>query len=261
MPEHDSLSAFMAKILDGQILDEGTESDPRALDLEAEVEVEVETEDAIITRLSGVVASCADGTALFNSISTVFPNSVQSYGVSLVMNRAIKYLVANRLLGENALMGWKKMTRPVKAQVLESFAKVVKGTVDWNSLTALVMKQDKKKTSVLKRNISSVVPVVAEISSTIDTDSNEKDRIVDRVALLACALVDPNLLNMWTDIAAPIPVAERPAGINNGLNYYHNLNIFLIAVIFYTYSPRQRCYPCYSCKMDYDCRIYHGEKG
>ena len=49
---------------------------------------------------------------------------------------------------------------------------------------------------------------------TQQTEESDADsrRVVDCVALLSGALVDADLLDMWTDISAPIPVAERPAG-------------------------------------------------
>lgn len=39
-------------------------------------------------------------------------------------------------------------------------------------------------------------------------------RIIDRIALLACALVDPSLLDKWFSIASPITAANRPATLD-----------------------------------------------
>jgi hypothetical protein len=35
------------------------------------------------------------------------------------------------------------------------------------------------------------------------------NRVSDRVALLACALADPTMLNYWVDVAKPLVAAAR----------------------------------------------------
>jgi hypothetical protein len=37
------------------------------------------------------------------------------------------------------------------------------------------------------------------------------NRVSDTVALLACALADPTMLNYWADVAKPSDVAARPS--------------------------------------------------
>ena len=104
----------------------------------------------------------------------------------------------------------------------------------------IVLKHKKTKKGTLKRNATSLVPAAgtagtatdpAQQTEEFDVDSN---RIVDRVALLTCALVDADLLDLWTDISAPIPVSERPAGCIQ--NRDEAPCSILISVVTFTFS-------------------------
>ena len=67
----------------------------------------------------------------------------------------------------------------------------------------------------MKRNATSragTVGTATDLTQQAEESDADSHRVVDRVALLSCALVDADSLNIWTDISAPILVAERPAG-------------------------------------------------
>ena len=209
--------------------DDGIFSDPVALGLEeVDADVEIESEESIHARLRAVVTGSLDGADLFSKICSNFPNSANSYGLALSMNRAIKCLVAANKLSDGALVGWRRLPKTIKAALQSAFSAVVKESDEWNSLVMVILKHEKTKKNT-KRNSSlltatSTAPLPVEVPEEDDTDKN---RLVDRVALLACALIDADLLDMWTEISAPIPVSERPAGyhqcvFDNAIDFIHD---------------------------------------
>lgn len=248
------LDAFVAKM---GTYEDDIFSDPVALELDVELE---ETEDEYRDRLTGILQNSSSGDDLFENCVSNLPNSAQSYGLTLTMNRAIKFLVTNLKLPAEATVGWKRLSVALKNSMKEAFQNFPKGSREWNVLITILLKVEKPKKTSVKRNSSSLptsetvlpAPSTREIdgsllrvesiveqsavitqgkstvprrtgnlsaqSVTIKTSDNppseatESNRLVDRIALLACALVDPLLLDMWTDIAAPIPACERPAG-------------------------------------------------
>ena len=121
--------------------------------------------------------------------------------------------MAAKKLSDGALVGWRRLPKTIKAALQSAFSAVVKESDEWNSLVMVILKHEKTKKNA-KRNSSlltatSTAKLLVEVPEEDDADKN---RLVDRVALLACALIDADLLDMWTEISAPIPVSERPAG-------------------------------------------------
>ena len=209
--------------------DDGILSDPVALELEEVVaDFEIESEESIRARLRVIVTSSSDGADMFSKISVNFPNSANFYGLALSMNRAIKYFVAANKLGDGALVGWRRLPKTIKEDLRSAFSAVLKDSDEWKSLVMVILKLEKPKKSV-KRNLSvmTAAAIVTQPVELPEEDDSEKNRIVDRVALLACALTDADLLDMWTDISAPIPASERPAGeyhykIKSAIDYIHD---------------------------------------
>ena len=194
--------------------DDGILSDPVALELEEVVaDFEIESEESIHARLRLIVTNSLDGEDMFYKICGNFPNSANSYGLALSMNRAIKYFVAANKLGDGALVGWRRLPKTMKTDLQSAFAAVVKESEEWKSLVTVILRHEKPKKSV-KRNSSllTVAATVTQPAELPDEEDGDKNRTVDRVALLACGLIDADLLDMWTDISAPIPASERPAG-------------------------------------------------
>ena len=194
--------------------DDGIVGDPIALELDdATADFETESEESVRNRLRGIVTGSLDGSDMVAKICDNFPNSANSYGLALSMNRAIKYFVAANKLGDGAVVGWRRLPKTVKIDLESAFAAVVRDSNEWKSLLTVILKQEKPK-KIAKRYLSllTATAAVAQPVELPEEDEADKNRLVDRVALLACALVDAELLDMWTDISAAIPASERPSG-------------------------------------------------
>lgn len=233
-------------------------ADPVALELDDELD---ETEDELRVRLTGILQNSATGDDLFDNCIRILPNSANSYGLTLTMNRAIKYLVSISKLAAYSSVGWKRLPQALKVSMKAAFQSFPRGSNEWNSLIITLIRIEKPKKTLLKRFSSSISTVglkatvdndsasfkeesvvqhnavISQIKSTVQRraaivssvgikieenksyEAAETNRLVDRIALLSCALVDPILLEMWTDIAAPIPACERPAGTFEHLFY------------------------------------------
>ena len=135
-------------IFDGELLDSNDDliSDPVVLELEeTAAEFEIETGESIRARLGVIVKSSTDGADLYQKICSNFPNCANSYGLTLSINRAIKFLVATKKLADGASIGWRRLLRPLIEDVGRSFALVQKGSEEWNSLIMIVLKHEKGK--------------------------------------------------------------------------------------------------------------------
>jgi hypothetical protein len=197
-----------------------------------EVDLEDETEFEFKDRLIKLLQKSVDGNDLFVNCLANFPNSCKFFGLTLSMNRAIKSMISQSKLPAEASVGWKKLPPSMKVTLQSNFQSLLKGSKEWNALISVLLKFEKPKATKKLFRVPTVKPSVANVPSslllpTVKTSAEEEkpepNRVLDRIALLASALVDPNLLEMWRDIAAPIPASERPAGILE-LEEIHILN-------------------------------------
>ena len=162
--------------------DDGIFSDPVALGLEeVAADLEVESEESIHARLRLIVTGSLDGADLFSKISSIFPNSANSYGLALSMNRAIKCLVAAKKLSDGALVGWRRLPKTIKTALESAFSAVIKESDEWNSLVAVILKHEKPKKNA-KRN-SSLMTAASTVTQPVELqeeDDADKNRLVDR---------------------------------------------------------------------------------
>ena len=121
---------------------------------------------------------------MFEKICDSFPNS---YWLALSMNRAIKYFVAANKLGDGVVVGCRRLPKTVKTDLESAFAAVVRDSNEWRSLLTVILKQEKPKKNE-KRNLSllTATAAVAQPVELPEEDEADKNRLVDRVALLAC---------------------------------------------------------------------------
>lgn len=172
----------------------------------------VETDDARQVRLIGIVDSCITGSELLECVTTKLPVSGQKFGTSLSMNRALVYLKSVKLCVE-ATPTWASSKRTNKDYVATVFSGIGENTPVYNSLKSVVLEgfHVKKEKNAAKNKCHQVL-----ILDEQDGPAVISGRAVDRYALLACALVDPELHPMFTTIFAPIESNLRPAFLDLG---------------------------------------------
>jgi hypothetical protein len=209
--------------LDEFVAEMGAYADEIVIDSGAvEIDLEEETEFEFKDRLINLLQKSVDGNDLFVNCLANFPNSCKFFGLTLSMNRAIKSMISQSKLPAEASVGWKKLPPSMKVTLQSNFQSLLKGSKEWNALISILLKFEKPKATKKSFRVPTTQPLVANgppslllpaVKTSAEEDKSEPNRVLDRIALLASALVDPNLLEMWRDIAAPIPACERPAGI------------------------------------------------
>ena len=170
----------------------------------------IETDEEQILRLKKLVDNCSTGQDLYNCVTTQLPISGQKFGTSLSMNRTIVYLKSQKLCDEKCPT-WansKKKCREVIEKVYVTSSPEILA-----SLKACIHEGfiTKKATAAKIKRVHQVL-----ILDDQNEQVSETGKPIDRIALLACALVDPDLLPMFTEISAPIDVALRPAFLDLG---------------------------------------------
>lgn len=168
----------------------------------------VETDDARQVRLKGIVENCISGSELFECITTKLPISGQKFGTSLSMNRALVYLKSVKLCVDSTPT-WASSRRANKDYVTTIFSGIGANTPTYNSLKSVVL--DGFHVKKAKNKCHQVL-----ILDEVEGPTVISGRAVDRYALLACALVDPELHPMFTAISAPIESNLRPAFLDLG---------------------------------------------
>lgn len=175
----------------------------------------VESDEERQIRFRKDIDGACNGTELYNYVVEKLPISGQKFGSSLSMNRALSYLKSVKLC-EELTPTWancKKANRDVVAAV---FGGVMGDTVIFASLKASVLEG-----IVVKKVAATKVAAKARNHQVLILDEQEavtvnSGRTMDRVALLACALADPEMTPMFTAISAPIEAGVRPAFLDLG---------------------------------------------
>jgi hypothetical protein len=110
----------------------------------------------------------------------------------------------------------------MKVTLKSNFQSLLKGSNDWNALISVLLKFEKPKAAKKLIRVPTTQPLAANrpaflllpiMKTSAEEDKSEPNRVLDRIALLANALVKVNFLEMWREIAASIPACERSAGI------------------------------------------------
>jgi hypothetical protein len=172
--------------------------------LEIDESAEIVSEEVSSANFIAIVQKCQSGIHLYNEIQTL-PNSGSKLGVSLTMNRGIKALATlKKIDAETGNVTWGKCKKNLREKLIKVFSAVVPASQDWLSLTTAILEPFLPKKLVVKKN-NPIRNGDADIVT--DVFSN---RVSDRVALLACALADPTMLNYWVDVAKPLDAAARP---------------------------------------------------
>ena len=118
------------------------------------------------------------------------------------MNRALKLLLQDKRVdadatGNSTFTKWKRSGRD--KEIENAFNDLVVGDAFWGALIATILFHFESKKVVPKKTLSAPV--------SLETSSSYSGNVVDRTALLACALADPELLPSWVDISKPIMLA------------------------------------------------------
>lgn len=140
------------------------------------------------------------------------PVSGQRFGASLSMNRAIAFLKSERYL-DDKFPTWASCKKDNKENVAASFVLVLADTGHFRALKKAILEGFIPKKAAVKK-VRHQQLILEEIDAT--SLVQQAGRPVDRIALLACALADPDLTVKFTQISAPVDAALRPAMLDQG---------------------------------------------
>ena len=175
---------------------------------EALVNEPAETDEEQSARLKTVIEKCSDGPELYQFIVEKLPVCGQKFGSSLSMNRALTALKVAKLIDDKHPT-WASCKKSQKDAVELVFGGLLAGSSTFISLKTSVLEGfvvKKIQGKVMKARVHQTLILEDQADST-----NLSGRSVDRIALLACALVDPELNHMFTTLASPVDAAVRPA--------------------------------------------------
>ena len=131
--------------------------------------------------------------------------------MSRTMNRVINCLgVLTLIAPAESQMKWGKESRNQKVKVFKDriekyIVELECGSENWKKVMSSILEgfvAEKKKS----RRVTECVPFASVSHST-------NGRVFDRVALLACALADTDLVSYWTYLAKPVTAKARPGSI------------------------------------------------
>ena len=176
----------------------------------------VESDEVRQNRLRKEIEDCLCGSDLFICITTRLPSSGSRQGMCITMNRALEYLKGAKLCDDQAPT-WANSKKHQKDAVCAVFADISATSLLFASLKSRVLEGFVTK-KVAGKNAIKKVPEVLILEEVEDT-TVKSGRLVDRLALLACALVDPYMTKMFADISAPIEAALRPSFLDSGATH------------------------------------------
>ena len=187
------------------------------------------------SRIALLLAASKSGSELYSNMEEHLPSSGGTFGKTLVMNRVVKFFIGKSKLPKECNIGWKSATEDMLSRVDEAFDRIVVGSTEWKDIFRTILKGVDVKipkaaitatAATAKRKIVDnvsipVVMLTQEVAESIASPV-EHSKLCDRVALLACALVDPDLADRWAELAAPVSAEKRPAVMDR--NIVHLLN-------------------------------------
>ena len=180
---------------------------------EALVNEPAETDEEQSARLKTVIEKCSDGPELYRFIVEKLPVCGQKFGSSLSMNRALTALKITKLIDDKHPT-WASCKKSQKDAIELVFGGLIAGSNTFISLKSSVLEGfvvKKIQGKVTKARVHQTLILEDQTDST-----NLSGRSVDRIALLACALVDPELNHMFTTMASPVDAAVKPAFLDQG---------------------------------------------
>lgn len=173
----------------------------------------VETDEEQSARLKTDIEKCSDGAELYRFMNEKLPVCGQKFGSSLSMNRALTTLKAAKLIDDKHPT-WASCKKSHKDAV-----ELIFGGLLATSPTFISLKSSVLEGFIAKKSQGKAIKPRAHQTLILEDQAeptNLTGRSVDRIALLACALVDPELNHMFTTMAAPIDAAVRPAFLDLG---------------------------------------------
>ena len=188
--------------------------------LEIDTEQIIESDVGRDFRVSSIIKGSLTGVELLNNIEKHCPRTGAKFGKTLVINRCVKFFISiNKLSKPSFNNGWRSTSEESRNTVEELFNCITRDTDEWKALLKALFfgVEIRAPKAQLKRKSP-------ETSHDGAASILEQPlaRVCDRVALLACALVDPRFNEQWVDLAAPVSAEKRPAVMDK--NIIHVIN-------------------------------------
>ena len=169
-------------------------SDPNELELVEDVSVVIEDDAEKAQRLYHLLTGSASGVELYLMCTTELPtNSGDNIGRNIVMNRLMRYRSTQGKLKSGKIF-WRNATSETILEVEQVFATIETGSFEWKNMLKIILAGVELPKALLhnKRSLLATKgPIVCDVAPPSFSDKPMSD--ADRVALLACALVDKSL--------------------------------------------------------------------
>lgn len=209
----------MSELVDEGI-DDGIFSDPVDLEIVQEI---FESDCDRNSRIVLYIKASSSGEDLYDYCTNRLPNTGNKCGVALTMNRVMKFLSSKNYLKdivEDVSVSWRKCSVNLKLKVELIFKNMIPGSQGWLSLIAVLIDGLVPKRIPVKRSALVRSSILDEEEDVV---LHSGGRLCDRIALLACAIADPNLLTYWVDISSPVPKKLRPAVMDQDRGIVHEI--------------------------------------
>ena len=219
-PDIESLLGSDTPSLDDSII-----SDVSLLEIDMEQIIESDVERDY--RISSIIKGSLTGAELLNNIEKYCPRTGAKFGKTLVMNRCVKYFISvNKLSKSSFNYGWRSTSEESRNTVKELFNCITRDTDEWKELLKALFfgVEIRPPKAQLKRKS----PEASNDGAAINLEQPVA-RVCDRVALLACALVDPRFNEQWVDLAAPVSAEKRPAVMDKNIIHVTNAKWTVLA--------------------------------
>ena len=199
---------------------EGIFSNSAALEIELEIFESDESRNIRIYNFMPLEFDCQSGAALYIYCTTELPNSGLKCGISLTMNRAIKHFSNLKWLEntEDVIIVWRRCQPTLKAKIEGAFSRLVLGTPELTATIAVLTDGLLPKKGAAKR----------QALVQVDVDEGEEQlqhggRLCDRIALLAYAIADPDLIQYWVRLSNPVDKSKRTALMDMDQGIVHEI--------------------------------------
>ena len=159
----------------------------------------------------------------------------QLFGASLSLNRAIAFLKSEKYLDNE----FPTCKRDNKEKIAASFALVLSDAGHFRTLKKAILEGFIPKEAAVKNvcHQQLILEVVDEKSLV-----QQGGRPVEQIALLACALADPDLTSKFTGILAPVDAVLRPAILDQGAAHVSLARWTILAELMNAKKNRTRTY-------------------
>lgn len=202
-PQNTSESFEAANLEDLDTFPEAL-SDP--LEREIPVPSLLQSDEARNQSFVRFVQTCTNGEDLFNALFKLL-NTGNTTGFSITMNRVVRSLTTQKMLPNSDVKSstWAKCKKDGRDHLIKKvFTDIKFESSAWGPLTDAILEGFGVKKPIMKKRESTLIGD-DELRLRESTGT-----VCDRTALLACALADPELLDLWQDISRPIDSDARP---------------------------------------------------